>query len=830
MRLCPGCQHEIKEQMRFCPHCGVVLAEANRKDLIGALIDDRYRIERKIGESRFGTLFSGVHVSLELKVTVQVLYSHLFNGPTAQRPFRDSVLAMAAIDHPNIARIRDFGFVEEIDASYLVLEFLDGTPLLERIKEGPFDQVEAADIIAQIASAIQAANEAGVIHSALTPASVWLMKTRTEATQVKVIDLGLFPSIAAFGAAPSYLSPEQCLGREGDTHSDIYSLGIIGYELLAGRTPFQGTSAVEVKTKQINESPVPLRNLRPEISSKLESAIMRALEKDPLKRQPSAGRFAEEVGKGVEERKPDNFRLAEYVQERVEEAHPVFCGRCGEHIDFDVLYCRHCGSRQPSPPSSVVTAVLGYSAPSEAPVAPRSGVPDTRPLYLDENVQFTVYRPRTVRPLVWSTLLAFAHLAERRSDAPKNEPDPLEEVQRQAEQLLGERIDDYQKTIQDSSQAIPREGEITFIPTAPGIEFNPPSRTFQWQESVHREDFRLRASSSLDGQTARGRLSVFLGSILLAEVTLSIRVDSKQAAEPANFDPASARCYRKIFASYSHLDAVIVDQFQHFAQAFGDEYLRDVTHLRAGEVWTDQLERMILAADIFQLFWSTNSMTSKFVRREWEFALSRRQPNFIRPTYWEDPLPAAPEKNLPPQELARLHFQRIPQSILGSKTMHAGTLENWREARSNEVEPPVGDVPPNSVDGSFPSWFPTPASEPFVERELARRRTGEGAAALNQESRPDTPAPQPRNWAVPTPPPSPTRPAGSSGARLATRSDSDSSPHGQRGAAYEPMAPSYGGYQAPRSSLAKPLLIIAALISILGLLGLAIILLLRVLS
>src|SRR5262249_44306397 len=151
----------------------------------------------------------------------------------------------------------------------------------------------------------------------------------------------------------------------------------------------------------------------------------------------------------------------------------------------------------------------------------------------------------------------------RPSDAGPEEPDPVEEVQRQARQTIGEKLSEYQGATQDSRHPVPREGELTFVPEVPGVEFNPPSRNFVWEEAVHREEFRLRASPELDGQTARGRLTVFLGGIILAEVNLSIRVDSHRAestSEPNEVE--RARPYRRIFASYSRKDGWVVDQFK----------------------------------------------------------------------------------------------------------------------------------------------------------------------------------------------------------------------------------------------------------------------------
>jgi hypothetical protein len=296
------------------------------------------------------------------------------------------------------------------------------------------------------------------------------------------------------------------------------------------------------------------------------------------------------------------------------------------------------------------TAVAILQAPEPAGRAPP---------YLDENVQFTVYRPGTVRPAEWYPMLAFAHLSALRPG--EEGPEPLREVEEQAAQILGERAGEFHKVTQDSSAAVPREGEITFVPTIPGLHFNPPSRTFLWLEPVHREEFRFLASPDLDGQTVRGRMSVFLGSILLADLSLGIRVDSAYRV-PAEREVAArtvARPYRSIFASYSRKDLAIVAQFERYARTLGDRYLRDLIDIRAGEVWDERLEDMIRRADIFQLFWSWNSMRSPFVRREWEYALSLRRPHFVRPTYWEEPFPESRPEGLPPQALQALQFERV---------------------------------------------------------------------------------------------------------------------------------------------------------------------------
>ncbi len=352
------------------------------------------------------------------------------------------------------------------------------------------------------------------------------------------------------------------------------------------------------------------------------------------------------------------------------------------------------------------------AAPSEVettgPEAAAKAEP-VRPHHLDENVQFTVYRPGVVRPAEWNPLLAFAHLAEPRPG--ETGPSPLERVEQQATAVLGSRAREYPRVTQDSAYAVPREGEITFRPRVPGLEFNPPGRTFLWQEDVQREEFRFRAGPELDGSTARGRLTVFLGSLIVADIPLAIRVDHAfRPAAPPRHEVARARPYRKIFASYSHQDSGIVEEVERYSRSMGDRYLRDLNDLRGGEVWDDRLKELIEESDVFQLFWSRHSMRSDFVRQEWEHALSLRRPNFLRPTFWEDPFPESEDKSLPPPVLRRLHFERLPLAAVPEPRITwvappSAAAPGWPEAPTREMpipEPAGRDAPPSGAS------IPTP--------------------------------------------------------------------------------------------------------------------------
>jgi len=284
------------------------------------------------------------------------------------------------------------------------------------------------------------------------------------------------------------------------------------------------------------------------------------------------------------------------------------------------------------------------------------------PPYQDENVQFTLFQPKRIPPQKWCDLVASAHLEERRPEASSEDQDPIEKARRKAEQIFG-HLDESEITekTDDSRQPIPQGGEISFVPDVEGVQFNPPHHSFLWQEDEHTVQFRMRASNELDGQIARGRMSVFLGAVLVADLTLKFRVSSTVDLKASENErtAVTATPYRKIFASYSHKDTEIVEQFEHYAEAFGDEYLRDVRTLRSGEEWNPRLLQLIDDADVFQLFWSQNAMESPYVRQEWTHALRRSEQGFVRPVYWEDPFPERPPQ-LPPPTLRALHFQRLP--------------------------------------------------------------------------------------------------------------------------------------------------------------------------
>jgi hypothetical protein len=394
---------------------------------------------------------------------------------------------------------------------------------------------------------------------------------------------------------------------------------------------------------------------------------------------------------------------------------------------------------------------------------------------VDENVQFTVYRPNAVQPEIWYPLLAFAHLAERRPDAPPGQPDPLEQVQRLAEQALGAALS-YPVTRVDARAGVPREGQLTFVPFVEGVDFNPRSQTFEWQEDVHQQNFRLKARADTVGSVLRGQLTVYLGAFILADVDLAFRADlaapppptpnarpatttllATSSASPTppepELTPVTAVPYQKVFPSYSHKDLAIVRQAEVYGKALGHVYLRDRLALRSGEEWEVHLLELIDEADIFQLFWSSNSMKSEYVRREYEHAHALGRRGFIRPTYWEVPMPQSTNPRLPPDELAKLHFHGFfeesdDEEFASTRAREIQLREARREAQEQarrraaeeQARRPAAEQQPYR-DAEQQARLEAAEQQPYRDAEQQARRAAEEQArrAAEKSERPRSP-------------------------------------------------------------------------------------------
>src|ERR671939_91081 len=259
----------------------------------GTIVDGRYRIERRIGSGGMADVYCAHDSQLGRDVALKMLHRRFARDREFVERFRCEASAAAGLQHPNVVGVFDRG---EYDGTYYIaMEYLPGRTLKDVIREeSPIDQLRAIDYTIQILQAAAFAHRRGVIHRDFKPHNVIVGPDG----QLKVTDFGIARAGASemtetgsiMGTA-QYLSPEQAQGQRVGAASDLYSIGIILYELLAGRVPFSGDSAVSIALKHVSEQPPPLRELRPDVHPRLEQAVRRALLKDPAQRYASADEF-----------------------------------------------------------------------------------------------------------------------------------------------------------------------------------------------------------------------------------------------------------------------------------------------------------------------------------------------------------------------------------------------------------------------------------------------------------------------------------------------------------------------------------------------------------
>lgn len=281
------------------------------------MLAGRYRIDGLIGRGGMAEVHMGFDSRLNRTVAIKLLRSSLANDPTFRIRFRQEAQAASRMTHPTIVRVFDAGEETVLESGggeaqlpFIVMEFVDGRLLKDMVEDGPMSAPEAAHIVRGILTALEYSHRAGVVHRDIKPGNV--MVTRTG--QVKVMDFGIARAISDSSATVAqttailgtaqYFSPEQAKGETVDSRSDLYSTGIVLYEMLTGRAPFRGDTPVAVAYQHVSERPETPSEVDPRISETMDAVVLRALEKDRTDRYQDAAAFRDDVDAVLAGRRP----------------------------------------------------------------------------------------------------------------------------------------------------------------------------------------------------------------------------------------------------------------------------------------------------------------------------------------------------------------------------------------------------------------------------------------------------------------------------------------------------------------------------------------------
>jgi len=294
MKVCPVCGLHCEDDARFCPRDGTVLDGVRSDPWLGKVLMGQFEVLDLFGEGATGAVYKARQRTMDRLVAIKFLRPEYARETEVVKRFRREAKAAARLAHPNIITVHLVGETDD-GIPYLVMEFVEGTDLSDVLsKEAPLKRERAFRIAAQIADALAEAHAHGIVHRDLKPANIKLCAKRDQSDFVKVLDFGIAKILqdeqsqetrltktgTVFGT-PYYLSPEQASGDEVDHRSDIYSLGVILYQMVTGHLPFSSKSGIEVLVQHI-KNPVPAPSqFVPDLAGEVEALILRALAKKP---------------------------------------------------------------------------------------------------------------------------------------------------------------------------------------------------------------------------------------------------------------------------------------------------------------------------------------------------------------------------------------------------------------------------------------------------------------------------------------------------------------------------------------------------------------------
>jgi serine/threonine-protein kinase len=370
-KICLRCGSKFGSRAEYCPHDGSLLVSDDEiaDPLLGAVLLEQFRIEEQIGTGGMGTVYRAHQTTVGRDVAIKVLRLELARDEHAVFRFEREARVAISLDHPNLVRVFLSGRLTD-GRLYIVMELLEGRSLADELDEHGSPSLERALImIMKLCAGLGAVHAAGVVHRDIKPENIYLVQRGKDTDFVKLVDFGIARVLQAEGIGPTttqsgrvfgtatYISPEGATGEEVDQRSDIYSLGVLTYQLLTGELPFDGKTAGAVLMQHVHQDPPPLQTTGRgvEVPDDVARVVMRSLSKDPDARQQT---------------------LAEFLDSLAEAA-----GNAGLLNDARGLLLGTIWGDDLAAPGSYLSELLGSSAP---PISP-SPLDDTQPLAVERN-------------------------------------------------------------------------------------------------------------------------------------------------------------------------------------------------------------------------------------------------------------------------------------------------------------------------------------------------------------------------------------------------------------------------------------------------------------
>lgn len=311
MRECQLCKHCYTDDVATCPNDGMPTAHTISGEPV---LEGKYHLELRLGQGGMGVVYKARHAYLKTYHAIKIILPDLVgNDPQLVTRFRQEALAAAAIRHQNVVAVTDYGVIQG-SIPFLVMEYVEGESLHDLLaREKRLSPELAFELISAICAGVGAAHHQGIVHRDLKPLNIMICKDKPSIAQaVKILDFGLakiksgellgsFIQAQTTGlmGSPYYMAPEQWSDDDPDARSDIYSLGVMLFQMLAGDVPFKGSSIPAIMKKHISDQPPTFAEMGVEISPELESAIRHTLQKEPTNRTPNVEAMVEELKEAV---------------------------------------------------------------------------------------------------------------------------------------------------------------------------------------------------------------------------------------------------------------------------------------------------------------------------------------------------------------------------------------------------------------------------------------------------------------------------------------------------------------------------------------------------